>query len=360
MTGITRDARSWNQALARYRQPCCARSVLELAITVVLFLVMWTAMWASIDIGYWLCLLLALPTAAALMRLFMIQHDCGHGALFRHRAANDWVGRIIGVFTLTPYAVWRRNHATHHASVGNLDHRGLGDIDTLTVSEYLAFSRTGRAVYRTYRNPVVMFGLLPAYVFVLHYRLPFGLMRAGVHPWLSAMGTNAAIAGVVMTMAWLIGMGPFLMVNGPVVLLAACMAMWFFYVQHQFEETLMGRGAEWDFHTAALHGSSTIDLPEPLAWFSGNIGLHHVHHLCSRIPFYRLSEVLRDQPELTRVGRLTFLQSIRCATLSLWDERQQRLISIGELHRRRSRFGTNTSATTPEMNEKESRLWERS
>lgn len=359
MTDIAEDAKSWNRALSGYRQPRRARSVLELTITAVLYLVLWNGMWASLDVGYWLCLLLAIPTAALLMRLFMIQHDCGHGALFRHRATNDWVGRIIGVFTLTPYAVWRRNHATHHASVGNLDHRGLGDIDTLTVSEYLALGHAGRAVYRLYRHPLVMFGLIPAYVFVLHYRLPFGLMRVGVRPWLSAMGTNAAIAGVMVTMAWLIGIGPFLMVNGPVVVLAASMAMWFFYVQHQFEETQWAGAADWSFHEAALHGSSHYDLPKPVAWFTGNIGVHHVHHLSSKIPFYRLSEVLRDHPELAGVGRLTFPQSLRCANLSLWDERQQRLISIGELRRRLAAVSVQTHQLAGKER-KEGWLWERS
>ena len=336
MTFPVGDAKAGLQALSRYRETKAARSAFELLITAVPFAVLWALMWAALGIGYWLSLLLAVPTAAFLMRLFMIQHDCGHGAFFRRRVINDWVGRVIGVFTLTPYGFWRRNHATHHAAVGNLDHRGIGDIDTKTVSEYLALGAAGRLAYIVYRHPIVMFGISPAYLFLLHHRLPFGLFRAGGQPWASTMGTNASIAAVVLLMVCLVGVGPFLLVQGPVVLIAASIAVWFFYVQHQFEDTRWAHEEDWDFHEAALHGSSHYELPRALAWFTGNIGVHHVHHLCSRIPFYRLRQVLDDHPELAGVGRLTFVQSFRCATLALWDERQGRLISFRELRMRRS------------------------
>jgi len=240
------------------------------------------------------------------------------------------VGRIIGVITLTPYGFWLRAHALHHANAGNLDHRGSGDIITLTTDEYCALTRFQRLVYRLYRSPFVMFGMIPTYLFVLHYRLPIGLMRSGRQPWLSTMGTNAAIAGVVAVMIWMMGVGPFLLVQGPVVVVSASIAVWFFYVQHQFEDTLWAHDGDWSFYEAALHGSSHYELPPALAWFTGNIGVHHVHHLSSRIPFYRLPQVLRDHPQLASVGRLTFLQSLRCATLALWDERQKRLISFRE------------------------------
>jgi omega-6 fatty acid desaturase (delta-12 desaturase) len=323
--------RSWTRILAPYRETNVARSVFELLVTVVPFVMFWALMWASLAIGYWLCLLLAVPTACFLMRLFMIQHDCGHGALFRRRATNDWVGRIIGVATLTPYGFWLRTHAAHHANAGNLDHRGMGDIITLTTDEYLALPRWSRAVYRLYRSPIVMFGVIPPFLFLLHYRIPFGLMRAGSEPWLSTMGTNAAIAGMSAVMIRLVGVGPFLLVQAPVVFISASIAVWFFYVQHQFEDTRWTHDEHWRFHEAALRGSSHYELPPVLAWFTGNIGVHHVHHLASRIPFYRLPEVLRDHPQLAGVGRLTFLQSLRCAALALWDEKQKRLISFREL-----------------------------
>jgi omega-6 fatty acid desaturase (delta-12 desaturase) len=326
-------SQAWMKLLAPYRSPDIPRSLFELAITAAPFVVLWTLMWASLSVGYWLCLLLALPTACFLMRLFMIQHDCGHGACFRRRATNDWVGRIIGVVTLTPYGFWLRAHALHHANAGNLDHRGSGDIITLTATEYVEQTRIQRLIYRLYRSPLVMFGLIPTYLFVLHYRLPYGLMRAGREPWISTMGTNAAIGCVVSLLIWFIGVGPFLLVQAPVVILSATIAVWFFYVQHQFEDTLWEHDREWSFHKAALNGSSHYELPPALAWFTGNIGVHHVHHLSSRIPFYRLAEVIRDHPELASRGRLTFLQSLGCARLALWDERAKRLISFCELHR---------------------------
>jgi omega-6 fatty acid desaturase (delta-12 desaturase) len=307
----SQDLRSWTQILGRYREPDVSRSVFELLITATPFVALWALMWAALSIGYWLCLLLAFPTACFLMRLFMIQHDCGHGTCFRRRATNDWVGRIIGVVTLAPYDFWLRTHAAHHANAGNLDHRGMGDIITLTVDEYLLLPSLRRLAYRLYRNPVIMFGLIPTYVFVLHYRLPIGLMRAGRQPWLSTMGTNAAIAGAVALMILLIGIGPFLLVQGPVVVISASIAVWFFYVQHQFEDTVWARDGQWSFHEAALRGSSHYELPPALAWFTGNIGVHHVHHLSSRIPFYRLPQVLRDHPQLASLGRVTFLQSLK-------------------------------------------------
>src|SRR5260370_2367990 len=233
----TPDARGLTPLLARYRAPSAARSMAELAITAVPLVLIWTLWWATLGIVYWLSLLLAIPAAGLLVRLFMIQHDCGHGAFFRHRLANDWVGRVIGVLTLTPYDFWRSTHAVHHSTSGNLDRRGTGDIDTLTVREYLALSRWRRLRYRVYRHPVVMFGLAPAYLFRIRHRLPVGLMRQGWRPWLSTMATNLAIAILAATMIWLVGVGPFLLVHLPVMLLASSIGVWLFYVQHQFENT---------------------------------------------------------------------------------------------------------------------------
>jgi acyl-lipid omega-6 desaturase (Delta-12 desaturase) len=317
--------------LVPYREAKPLRSALELLITALPFAVLWTLMWATLNIGYWLSLLLAVPTACFLMRLFMIQHDCGHGSFFRRRSTNDWVGRVLGVVTLTPYGFWRRTHAIHHAGVGNLELRGVGDIDTRTVSEYLGMSAAQRVRYRIYRYPPVMFCLIPAYLFLLRYRLPFGLMAAGRQPWFSTMGTNVAIAVVVASLVALVGIGPFLLVEIPLVVIAASIAMWFFYVQHQFEETRWTHEGHWNVHEAGLYGSSHYELPSAIAWFTGNIGVHHIHHLCSRIPFYQLRRVLKDYPELASIGRLTFLQSFRCTTLALWDEEQKRLISFREM-----------------------------
>ena len=321
--------------LAGYRDPNLASSLTEIAVTVAPLFGLWAAMWGLLHVSYWLCLALALPAAGFLVRLFMIQHDCGHGSFFRNRAINDWVGRAFGVLTLTPYDYWKRMHAGHHASSGNLDHRGIGDIDTLTVREYLALGWRSRLRYRLYRHPIVMFGLGPTYLFLLQHRAPVGLMRgAGWTPWASTMSTNLGIAAIAGSLMWLIGPLHFLMIHGPVFLLAASMGVWLFYVQHQFEDTRWTREGNWTLPDSALHGSSHYDLPVVLRWFSANIGVHHVHHLASRVPFYRLREVLRDYPELRTVGRLTLWQSLRCVNYTLWDEESQQLISFRRLRQK--------------------------
>ena len=324
-------ARDWAKILAHYREPSSVRSVFELVLTAGCFVAFWVLTWAGLWLGYWLALLLAVPAAGFLVRLFMIQHDCGHGSFFRQRAVNDWVGRVIGALTLTPYDAWRRDHAIHHATSGNLERRGIGDVSTLTVREYLALSRWRRLGYRLYRNPFVMFGLGPAYLFIVQQRLPSRLWRSGRESWISAMATNAAIAVIIAAMMWAVGVKPFLLVHLPITLLAASIGVWLFYVQHQFEETYWARSPVWSHQEAALHGSSHYDLPAILRWFTANIGVHHVHHLSSRIPYYRLPRVLRDFPELKGVGRLTLLESFACVPLVLWDEGGQRLISFRDL-----------------------------
>jgi omega-6 fatty acid desaturase (delta-12 desaturase) len=325
------DPRTLLQSLARYREPNHGRSIVEILITIVPLVLLWMLMVFALHIGYGLYLLLAVPAAGFLVRLFMIQHDCGHGAFFRHRLANDWVGRVIGVLTLTPYDFWRRTHAVHHATSGNLDRRGMGDVNTLTVNEYLSLSRWGRLRYRLYRHPLVMFGLGPAYLFFLQQRLPIGLMRGGWQPWLSTMATNLAIFVVAAVTIWAVGFGPFLLVHLPIMLISASLGVWLFYVQHQFEDTFWAHDPAWNVHEAALHGSSHYDLPVILRWFTANIGVHHVHHLCSRIPYYRLPQALRHRPELANVSCLTLAQSLACVRLVLWDEAAHRLISFREL-----------------------------
>jgi omega-6 fatty acid desaturase (delta-12 desaturase) len=288
-------------------------------------------MWISLSVNYVVTLLIAVPTAGFLVRLFMNQHDCGHGSFFRNRRANDWVGRVLGVVTLTPYDHWRECHASHHATSGNLDHRGIGDIDTLTVREYLELPRSRRIVYRLYRNPVVMFGIGPAYLFLIKNRFPVGGRRAGRRAWLSTGLTNAAIAATTVCLVQLLGLRPFLLLQLPIMLLAASIGVWLFYVQHQFENTFWARQKSWTHHDAAFHGSSYYALPTVLRWITANIGIHHVHHLCSRIPFYRLTSVLRDHPKLENVSRLTVFESFKCVRLVLWDEAAQKLISLRQL-----------------------------
>jgi omega-6 fatty acid desaturase (delta-12 desaturase) len=328
---LVAPARAWAQTLGRYRQPSRVRGAVELAITALPLAALWAAAWAIYALGYWwVSLLIAIPAAGFLVRLFAIQHDCGHGAFFADKQANDWVGRVISVLTATPYDVWRRTHAVHHATAGNLDRRGVGDLQTLTVNEYLALSRWGRLKYRLYRHPLVLLGLAPAYLFLIQNRLPIGSPQGGWAPWLSTQATNAAMVAVGAGLIWLIGVKAFLLVHLPILLLAATLGVWLFYVQHQFEQTSWSDGGRWNRDEAALHGSSHYQLPALLRWFTADIGVHHVHHLCSRIPYYRLPNVLRDHPELRGVGRLTLLQSFRCLSLALWDENQHRLVSFRE------------------------------
>ncbi len=311
--------------LAPYRDPSLARSIFELSVTLLPFLAISGLMLAAVGQGYWLALLLAPLAAGFLLRLFLIQHDCGHGSFFSGRAVNDWVGRSLGVLTLTPYACWRRAHALHHASTGNLDGRGFGDVDTLTVREFHSRSRWRRIFYRVYRHPLVLFGVGPAYLFLLRHRLPVGLMNDRRY-WMSAIGTNAATALVVAGLIGLFGLKSVLLVLLPATLLAASAGVWLFYVQHQFEDAHWDGGDNWSFHNAALHGSSHLDLPPLLRWFTANIGVHHVHHLASRIPYYRFPQVLRDRPELLAVNRLTIADTFKTFRLALWDEDQRRMV----------------------------------
>ncbi len=276
-----------------------------------------------------------LLAAGFMVRMFMLQHDCGHNSLFQSRQLNDWVGRAIGILTFTPYDYWRHAHAIHHAGSGNLDRRGSGDINTLTVAEYRALPFWGRVAYWFYRNPFVLFVIGPIYIFMIQQRLPFASFKQGRASWLSVLGTNFGLLVLALVVGYFLGFAPFFIVHLPIVFFGAAAGVWLFYVQHQFDETHWKRNEDWNRDTAALHGSSYYDLPQPFRWFSGNIGIHHLHHLSARIPFYRLPEVLKDFPELADVGRLTFWQSLRCINLVLWDEASEKLVSFREARQAR-------------------------
>ena len=327
------SARAWVVKLARYREPSTWRSVFELAVTLVPFVLLWALAWAALDVSAWLSLAIAVVNGGFLVRIFIIQHDLGHASYFANRTASDWLGRALGVITLTPYDVWRRTHAIHHAHHGHLDHRGIGDVLTLTVDEYRARSRWGRLMYRLYRHPVVLFVLGPSYLFIVQNRLLVGLMTSGWRYWISAMGTNAFIVMIVSLILWLDGLMPLLLIYIPTSVIGATIGVWLFYVQHQFEQTHWASDPEWQLHDAALEGSSHYKLPRALQWLTGNIGIHHVHHLYSRIPFYRLPEVLADQPTLAQAQKLTIRQSLSCVKLKLWDEKTQRLLSFRQMAR---------------------------
>ena len=327
------DPRQLARDLTAFRDPRTVRSSWELAITLVPFLALFAFIVFAVQAGYWLALALTPLAGLFLLRLFIIQHDCGHGAFLRGRAGNDWFGRALGVFTLTPYDCWRRSHALHHAATGNLDARGMGDVDTLTVREFQQRTPMQRFLYRLYRHPLVLLGLGPAYLFLLRHRLPIGLMTEGRIYWVSAIATNLVTAAVLAIPIYLVGFAVTASVFFPVLLTAASVGVWLFYIQHQYADAHWDSKADWAFHDAALHGSSHLDLPPVLRWFTGNIGIHHVHHLASRIPFYRLPEVLEKHPRLRDLNRFTALQTFSALRLALWDEGQRRLVTFREAAR---------------------------
>lgn len=324
-------ARYWNKLLAPYMKLNASKAWFQLVTTALLFAGGWLAMFWSLRVSYLLTLLFAIPTAGLLIRLFIFQHDCGHGAFFRNRRLNNLVGFLIGVLMLTPYQYWRRTHAIHHASAGDLDHRGFGDISTLTVDEYLARSRPGRLAYRLYRSMPVLLFVGPVYQFFFKHRLPWDAPRSWKHEWTSVVWTNLSILAVVVAASLAIGLQRFAMVHLPIMLIAQALGVWLFYVQHQFEDTYWRRHPEWNYHRAGLEGSSFYDLPAVLHWFTGNIGFHHIHHLSSRIPNYSLKRCFTELPELHGVTRLTLLTSLQCARLKLWDEKSGTLVGFRQL-----------------------------
>ena len=321
----------WQKRLASFKKPLPHKALGQLLLTLSLFIAGWWAMLKSLEISYALTLVMAVPMAGLYIRLFIFQHDCGHGSFFKSRRWNDTLGSILGVMTLTPYAYWKRTHAVHHATHGNLDRRELGDVWTLTVNEYLARGTWGRLGYRLYRHPVTLFLLAPFFQFAIVHRFPLEIPFSWRREWRSVMLTNAALAGVFIAAHLTIGIDRLLMVQGPIFLIGGAVGLWLFFVQHQFEDTYWDRKEDWSFDLAGLQGSSFYDLPPVLHWFTGNIGYHHIHHLSSKIPNYRLKETLDAFPEFHQATKIGLLESLKCARLKLWDERSRRLVGFDHL-----------------------------
>lgn len=320
---------SWRSKLAKYRQASDSRAITELAITLTPYIACWFLAAWLMSISLWLLPLAVIPASAFLIRLFIIQHDCGHGSMFSSRKANDWVGRFLGILTVTPYDFWKYSHAFHHATHGNLDRRGIGDVWTLTVSEYNAKGLWGRLAYKAVRHPLVLFGFGPVYIFLLQQRLPIGGVK-GRRNWLSTSTTNLGMLAMILPGMYFMGWWQFLLVGVLIIALTSSVGVWLFYVQHQFEDTQWSRNDDWSHEQYALHGSSYYKLPGLLNWLSGNIGVHHVHHVSSAIPFYRLPQVLKDHPELKDISRITLWQSFKFTRLKLWCEARQRLVTFRE------------------------------
>ncbi len=324
----------WQDAVARYASPDLRRSIWMTLNTMVPFFGLWYLMVRSVSVGYWLTLLLAIPTAGFMMRTFIIFHDCVHGSFFKSRKANTILGIVTGLISFTPYEHWRHEHAIHHATAGNLDRRGVGDVYTMTVREFLDAPWWTQVGYRIFRNPIAMFVFGPIFMFVLVQRIPGP--KLGKRQVSSIWWTNLALAAIIGTLCWLVGRQTYLMVQLPVLILGGGAGIWMFYVQHNFDPTYWERQDAWQFAKAGLDGSSFYKLPSVLQWFTGNIGFHHIHHLGPKIPNYKLPECYDANP-MFQIKPLTFVWSLKSLYLRLWDEERGMMVGWSALKRYRVR-----------------------
>lgn len=328
--------RSWQKIVAQYHKPDVREGFRQIALTIVPFALIWALMIWSLNVSYLLTLALAVPGALFMVRLFIIMHDCGHGAFFKSQKLNDIVGVIFGVLTFTPYYSWRHGHAIHHATSGDLDRRGIGDVTTLTVREFMALPWWRQLGYRIYRHPAFLFLFGAQVNFILLQRWPYHADPA--REKLSVHATTAALLGWAAAWCALIGWQNYLLIQIPLVYLAALVGVWLFYIQHQFEETYWRPHPEWDYVQASLQGSSFYKLPRVLQWFTGNIGFHHIHHLSPKIPFYRLEAAYRENDLFQHSPTLTLVESLKTLHWRLWDEDLGRMVGfarVAELRRQK-------------------------
>lgn len=331
---LSQGAKSrWQDIVARYARPDLGRSIWMILNTFVPFFSLWYLMIRSVGISYWLTLLLSIPTAGFMMRTFIIFHDCGHGSFFKSKKGNEVLGIITGIINFTPFYKWRHEHAVHHATAGDLDRRGIGDVYTMTVKEYLEAPWWKKTGYRVMRNPLAMFLIGPLVMFVIVNRVP--IPNLGRRELASIWWTNLILVVLAGTLSWLIGWQTYVLVQLPVLLIASSIGVWLFYVQHNFDPTYWERQDEWEFTKAGLDGSSFYKLPGILQWFTGNIGFHHIHHLSPKIPNYKLPACHNENPTL-QVKPMSLLFSLKSLSLRLWDEQNGRMVgwSILKTYRR--------------------------
>jgi omega-6 fatty acid desaturase (delta-12 desaturase) len=318
------DTADWKKIVAKYQKPSAPKALWQIANTLVPYALLWYLMYLSLAVSWWLTMPLAILAGAFLVRIFIIFHDCGHGSYLESQTANHALGAITGVLTFTPYYHWRWEHAIHHASSGNLDRRGTGDVWTMTVQEYIESSRWKRFAYRLARNPIVLFMIAPLILFVGINRLP--KPRAPTRERYSVYWTNLAVGLMAVGLLWIFGIKAYLIIQLAVLTVAGSAGVWLFYVQHQFEGAYWECEEKWDYATAALLGSSFYKLPKTLQWFSGNIGYHHIHHLSARIPNYNLEKCHQADPLFQTVKPVTLFSSLKSLTFRLWDEQRRRLV----------------------------------
>jgi omega-6 fatty acid desaturase (delta-12 desaturase) len=324
----------WRQSLNAYAQPHRGRAALDIATSLVPYVVLCAVMYLVLDVSYLLVLTLAVPAAGFAVRTFIVFHDCGHGSFLASKRANAVVGSLAGLIVYMPYLWWRHDHAIHHATNGDLDRRGVGDVQTLTVAEYDALPGWQRLRYRLFRNPVVMFGFGPILTLFITPRFVSRSARPRIRR--SVIGTDIAVAAMIGAICWAVGWRHFLLVQAPVFMIAGSVGIWLFYVQHQFEDTYWQSAEDWDYTEAALRGSSYLKLPKVLQFFTGNIGVHHVHHLNARIPNYNLQRAHDENPVFHTVPTLTIADGLRAVRLKLWHEEDRRLLTFAEARRARA------------------------
>ena len=324
---------TWKSIVAEYQQPNAWRASWQLVNTLGSYALLWYLMYLSLPVSWWLTIPLALLASGILIRVFIIFHDCGHGSFFKSPRANHFWGFVTGMLTFTPFYHWRWEHSVHHGTAGDLDRRGVGDIWTLTVEEYLRSSRWERVSYRLARNPIVLFIIAPLFLFLVRQRFP----SPGAKPRerRSVWFMNLAVAALATGLILIYGFLPWLILQLTVTAVSGACGVWLFYVQHQFEDVYWERGGDWDYTSAALKGSSFYKLPKILQWFSGNIGFHHIHHLSPRIPNYNLERCHRSDPMFAGVKPTTLLGSLKSLTFRVWDEPSRKLISFGRMKRQR-------------------------
>jgi omega-6 fatty acid desaturase (delta-12 desaturase) len=328
---------AWKDIVAKYQKPVWWSAMWQVVNTLVPYSALWFLMYFSLRVSWWLAVPLAVLAGGFLVRTFIIFHDCGHGSFLASTKANDALGFITGVLTFTPYYHWRWEHAIHHASSGDLDRRGTGDVWTLTVQEYLEASRWKRFAYRLARNPVILFGLAPLYLFLIQQRYPNSKSEGRERR--SVWWTNLALALLAGGLIWVFGLKAYVLLQLIVLVVAGSAGVWLFYVQHQFEGVYWEREKSWDYSLAALQGSSFYKLPKVLQWFSGNIGFHHIHHLSPQIPNYHLEKCHRAEPLFQTVKPVTLFSSFKSFTFRLWDEQRRKLVGYRALRVIRNQKG---------------------